>query len=68
MTQSISLLKALLNCEASQSVPKLSSAQMLDAPENKAIQNIWVLPPGNPRLHAAFAKGPGRRRSHPCDS
>ena len=51
MTQSISLLKALLNGEASPSVPKLSSAQMLDAPENKAIQDIWVLPPDNPRLH-----------------
>jgi hypothetical protein len=24
---------------------------MLDAPENKAIQDIWVLPPANPQLH-----------------
>lgn len=51
MAQSISLLKALLNGEASPSVPKLSSAQMLDAPENKAIQDIWALPPNNPILH-----------------
>ena len=51
MAQNISLLKALLNVEASPSVPKLSSAQMLDAPENKAIQDIWVLRPDRPELH-----------------
>jgi class 3 adenylate cyclase len=31
---------------------KLSNAQMLDAPENSAIRDIWVLPPDNPNLHA----------------
>jgi protease I len=46
-------LKALLNVEASASVPELSNAQMLDAPENSAIRDIWVLPPDNPKLHAA---------------
>jgi protease I len=51
VAQNISLLKALLNVEASPSVPKLSSAQMLDAPENKAIQDIWVLRPDRPELH-----------------
>jgi protease I len=50
--QTTSLLKALLNVEASASVPKLSKAQMLDAPENSAIRDIWVLPPDNPKLHA----------------
>jgi protease I len=51
MSQDISLLKALLNAEASPSVPMISSAQILDAPENKAIQDIWVLSPEDPRLH-----------------
>jgi hypothetical protein len=36
MTQTTSPLRALLNVEASASVPKLSDAQMLDAPENSA--------------------------------
>jgi protease I len=53
MSRDISLLKALLNAEASPSVPKISSAQMLDAPENKAIQNIWSLLPDNPELHVS---------------
>jgi protease I len=51
VNHSLSLLKALLNGEASPSVPKISSAQLLDAPENKAIQDIWALPPEDPRLH-----------------
>jgi protease I len=53
MTQTISPFRALLNLEASASLPKLSSAQMLDAPENSAIRDIWVLPPDNPKLHAS---------------
>src|SRR5260221_12542314 len=52
MTQTTSALRALLNVEASASVPKLSNAQMLDAPENSAIRDIWLLPPDNPKLHA----------------
>jgi protease I len=52
MSENISLLKALLKVEASPSAPRLSSAQLLDAPANKAIQDIWALPPDNPRLHA----------------
>ncbi len=52
MTQTTSPLKALLNVEASASVPKLSNAQMLDAPENSAIRDIWLLPPDNPKRHA----------------
>ena len=32
--------------------PKLSNAQMLDAPENSAIRDIWLMPPDNPDLHA----------------
>jgi hypothetical protein len=52
MSQNISLLKTLLKVDASPSAPRLSSAQLLDAPENKAIQDIWALPPDNPRLHA----------------
>src|ERR1700733_10057778 len=52
MTQLISPMRALLNLEASASVLKLSSAQMLDAPENSEIRDIWLLPPDNPNLHA----------------
>src|ERR1700720_1711978 len=52
MTQTTSPLRALLNVEASASVPKLSNAQMLDAPENSAIRDIWLMPPDNPALHA----------------
>jgi hypothetical protein len=52
MTQTTSPLRALLNVEASASVPQLSNAQMLDAPENGAIRDIWLLPPDNPKLHA----------------
>src|SRR3982075_782667 len=52
MTQTTSPLRALLNVEASASVPKLSNAQMLEAPENSAIRDIWLLPPDNPDLHA----------------
>src|SRR3977135_78096 len=52
MTQNTSPLRALLNLEASASMPKLSNAQMLDAPENSAIRDIWLLRPDNPKLHA----------------
>ena len=52
MIQNTSPLTALLNVEASASVPKLSNAQMLDAPENNAIRDIWLLPPNDPKLHA----------------
>src|SRR3981081_4345109 len=52
MTQTTSPLRALLNVEASASVPKLSNAQMLDAPENSAIRDIWLLTPDNPKLQA----------------
>lgn len=52
MTKTISSLAALLNLEASPALPRLSNGQMLDAPENSAIHDIWVLPPENPALHA----------------
>src|ERR1700744_5991151 len=52
MTQMISSFRALLNLEASASVLRLSNAQMLDAPENSEIRDIWLLPPDNPKLHA----------------
>ena len=52
MTQTTSPLRALLNVEASASVPKLSNAQMLDAPENSAIRDIWLMPPDDPDLYA----------------
>ena len=57
MTQTTSPFRALLNLETSASLPKLSSAQMLDAPENSAIQDIWVSPPDNPNRHAGRKVG-----------
>jgi hypothetical protein len=35
-------MRALLNVEASASVPRLSNAQMLDAPQNSAIRDLAV--------------------------
>jgi protease I len=52
MTNTTSPFRALLNLEASPSVLKLSNAQMLEAPENAEIRDIWLLPPDNPNLHA----------------
>jgi protease I len=52
MTQTISPFRALLNVETSPSVLKLSNAQMLDAPQNSAIRDIWLLAADNPNLHA----------------
>jgi uncharacterized protein (TIGR02118 family) len=40
MTQNTSPLSVLLNVEASASVPRLSNAQMLDAPGNSAIREV----------------------------
>ena len=59
MTQTTSPLRALLNVEALASVPKLSNAQMLDAAENSAIRDIWLLPADNPegRWRRRFALG-----------
>ncbi|WP_051334752.1 hypothetical protein [Bradyrhizobium sp. Ai1a-2] len=51
MTRTISPYRALLDIEASPSVPRLSNAQMLDAPENSAIRDIWLVPAENPTLH-----------------
>jgi protease I len=52
MTNTTSPFRALLNLEASPSVLKLSNAQMLEAPENAEIRDIWLLPPDNSKLHA----------------
>src|SRR4030088_3685170 len=52
MTQTISPMRALLNVEASASVPRLANVQMLEVPENSEIRDIWLVPPDNPNLHA----------------
>jgi protease I len=52
MNEKVSLLKALLNVEASPSAPRLSNAKLLDAPENRAILDIWELAPENPQRYA----------------
>jgi protease I len=51
MTKTISPMKALLSAKASAAVLKLSTAQMLDAPENSEVRDIWLLPPENQNLH-----------------
>jgi protease I len=52
MTETISQFRALRDIEALPSVPKLSNAQMLDAPQNREIRDIWLQPPEKPKLHA----------------
>jgi hypothetical protein len=49
MTQTTSPLRALLNVEASASVPKLSNAQMLDAAENSAIRRYLAVATRQPQ-------------------
>lgn len=44
--------QALLAAETSAAHPRISAAQMLDAPENAALRQIWTEAPGNPALYA----------------
>lgn len=47
-----SAFQALLATETSTALPRLSGAQMLDAPENLAVRQIWTDPPAEPTAYA----------------
>jgi protease I len=53
MANIVSTLQALLTAETSAAVPRISAAQLLDAPENKALKELWTEPPTDA---AAYAK------------
>ncbi len=48
MTTALSPFQALLATEASAALPRISGAQLLDAPENLALRKIWTEPPVDP--------------------
>ncbi|MCU1323060.1 MAG: intracellular protease, PfpI family protein [Acidobacteriaceae bacterium] len=48
MANTPSTLQALLSTESSAALPRISAAQLLDAPENKALKEIWTQPATNP--------------------
>lgn len=48
MANTPSTLQALLNTESSAALPRISAAQLLDAPENKALRELWTEVPTNP--------------------
>jgi protease I len=48
MANTLSTLHALLSTESSAALPRISTAQLLDAPENKALKELWTEPPTNP--------------------
>jgi protease I len=52
MTTSPSTLEALLATEASPTLPRLSAAQLLNAPENQALRALWTEAPAEPSIFA----------------
>lgn len=48
MADNPSTLQALLSTESSAALPRISAAQLLDAPENKALRELWTVAPANP--------------------
>jgi protease I len=48
MANTVSTLQALLSTESSAAFPRVSTAQLLDAPENRALKDLWTEPPVNP--------------------
>jgi protease I len=44
--------QALLASEGSAAIPRISAAQLLDAPENAELRRIWVDPPADPLAYA----------------
>lgn len=45
MANALSSFQALLTAETSAALPRISAAQLLEAPENKALKDIWTEPP-----------------------
>ncbi len=52
MPNDISPFQALLASEASPAFPRISAAQLLDAPENAALRQIWTEAPTDPKAFA----------------
>jgi protease I len=52
MATSLSALQALLATEASPSFPRISAAQLLNAPENKSLKELWTEAPTNESVFA----------------
>lgn len=48
----MSSFQTMLAAESSAAVPRLSTAQLLNAPENTALRKLWTDPPANPSLYA----------------
>jgi protease I len=48
MANTPSTLQALLSTESSAALPRISAAQLLDAPENIALKELWTKIPTNP--------------------
>jgi protease I len=48
MASNPSTLQALLSTESSAALPRISAAQLLDAPENKGLRELWTDAPTNP--------------------
>ena len=44
--------QTLLATEASAAVPRISTAQFLDASENRAVRELWTEPATNPTAYA----------------
>jgi protease I len=47
MADNPSTSQALLSTESSAALPRISAAQLLDAPENKALRELWTEVPTN---------------------
>lgn len=52
MTTFPSALQTLLAAETSAAVPRLSTAQLLDASQNRALRELWTEPAANPMAYA----------------
>jgi protease I len=52
MATASSAFQALLASEAPTALPRISAAQLLDAPENAALRQIWTDPPAEPAAYA----------------
>ncbi|MFA5952235.1 MAG: type 1 glutamine amidotransferase domain-containing protein [Hyphomicrobium sp.] len=52
MSASTSAFRALLDAEASAALPRLSTAQLLNAPENRTLRDLWTEPTAAPALYA----------------
>ncbi len=52
MATAPSAYQALLATEASAALPRISGAQLLDAPENAALRQIWADLPADPAAYA----------------